>query len=253
MFDFTNKKNECDKLKKELDTYRPLPKESVKQLKDYYKISLTYTSNAIEGNSLTESETKVVIEDGLTIGGKPLRDHLEALGHAGAYDFIYDLAGMKKEISEEDILKIHHLFYEKIDEDNAGKYRKVRVFVSGTDFIFPPPSAVPALMEEFIQKIPNQIKQLHPVEFAAWLHFQFINIHPFVDGNGRVARLLMNLFLLKSGYVITIIPPVVRTDYIEIIRDCQKSGDPKQFYNLISNMVWESLKDYLRLIKGKTS
>ncbi|KAF0132556.1 MAG: filamentation induced by cAMP protein fic, partial [Candidatus Saganbacteria bacterium] len=96
-----------------------------------------------------------------------------------------------------------------------------------------------------------QRKKLHPIEFAAWMHNQFINIHPFVDGNGRVARLLMNLSLLRAGYVITIIPPVIRSDYIEIIRTAQKSDDPKPFYDLISNLVWEALKEQLRLIKGK--
>jgi len=251
MFEFTSKVKECDELKKELNSFRPFPPAVIKQLKEYYKISLTYTSNAIEGNSLTESETKVVIEDGLTIGGKPLRDHLEALGHALAYDFIYDLAGRKKEISEEDILKMHHLFYEKIDEDNAGIYRKVQVFVSGTDHVFPSPQSVPALMQDFIKQIPGKIKMLHPIEFAAWLHNEFVNIHPFVDGNGRVARLLMNLALLQSGYVITIIPPVIRSNYIETIKVCQKSGNPQRFYEFVSNMVWEALKEQIRLVKGK--
>lgn len=250
MFESTNKIKECDELKVKLDSYRPFSPLIVSQLQEYYKISLTYTSNAIEGNSLTESETKVVIEDGLTIGGKPLKDHLEALGHALAYDFIYNLANAKREISEGDILKLHHLFYEKIDEDNAGKYRKVPVFVSGTDYVFPAPDAVPALMKAFVENIAGQRKKLHPIEFAAWLHNQFVNIHPFIDGNGRVARLLMNLALLQSGYVITIIPPVIRPDYIGIIRTSQKSGDPRPFYDLISNLVWEALKEQLRLIKG---
>jgi Fic family protein len=250
MFDFSGKLKECDELKKELDSHRPYPAAVVSQLKEYYKISLTYTSNAIEGNSLTESETKVVIEDGLTIGGKPLKDHLEALGHALAYDFIYSLAGGKKEISETDILKMHQLFYEKIDEENAGKYRKVRVFVSGTDFSFPSPEAVPGQMKKLIEEIPFQRNKLHPIEFSAWLHFRFVNIHPFIDGNGRVARLIMNLALLQSGYVITIVPPVVRPQYIEIIKSSQKSDNPRPFYDLISNLVWEALKEQLRLVKG---
>jgi len=250
-FQFTNRIKECDELKKELDSYRPLHQNVVKQLKEYYKISLTYTSNAIEGNSLTESETKVIIEDGLTIGGKPLKDHLEALGHALAYDHISSLASAKTDITEKDILKLHHLFYEKIDEDNAGKYRKIPVFVSGTDFVFPAPAKVPVLMKKFVAAIGQTKKKLHPVEFAAWLHDQFIDIHPFVDGNGRVARLLMNLALLQTGYVITIIPPVMRSNYIEIVRTGQKGGNPRPFYDFISNLVWEALKEQLRLIKGK--
>jgi len=251
MFEFEDKIKDCDLLKKELDSHRPFSQDILKQLKEYYKISLTYTSNAIEGNSLTESETKVVIEDGVTIGGKPLRDHLEALGHALAYDYIYDLIKSRKNISEEDVLKMHHLFYEKIDEEKAGKYRKVQVFVSGTDYVFPKAVAVPALMSKFVGEIPAMVKKLHPVKFAAWLHMQFVNIHPFVDGNGRVARLLLNLALLQTGYVVTIIPPVVRANYIDIVKSCQKSGKLEAFYDFTSNMVWEALKEQLRLIKGK--
>lgn len=248
MFQFTNKIKEADALKQELDTYRPLKPEVAKQLKEYYKIGLTYTSNAIEGNSLTESETKVVIEDGLTIGGKPLKDHLEALGHAQAYDFLFEIVQKSKEISEADILKFHQLFFEKIDEEKAGKYRQVKVFVSGTDFLFPSPAQVPILMKEFVAQISNKKTALHPIEFAAWLHQRLVDIHPFVDGNGRVARLLMNLALLQAGYVVTIVPPIVRADYIELVRSAQK-GSPQPFADFISNMVWESLKEYLRLIK----
>jgi Fic family protein len=251
IFQFTNKIKECDELKQELDSFRPFSQKVITQLKEYYKIGLTYTSNAIEGNSLTESETKVVIEDGLTIGGKPMKDHLEVLGHAAAYDFIYELIGIKKELSEEDILKIHRLFYEKIDEDNAGNYRKVPVFVSGTDYVFPAPTAVPALMKAFVGEVAGQRKKLHPIEFAAWLHDRFVNIHPFIDGNGRVARLLMNLALLQTGYVITVVPPVIRPNYIGTIKAAQKSGVSQPFYDLISNLVWEALKEQIRLIKGK--
>ena len=250
MFEFTNKMEECNKLKNELDSFRPFSPSVITQLKEYYKINLTYTSNAIEGNSLTESETKVVIEDGITIGGKPLRDHLEAIGHASAYDFIYDLAKDQKDILEDDILKMHRLFYEKIDENNAGKYRKVQVFVSGTDHAFPKPEVVSTLMKDFIKNIQTRRKNLHPIALAAWLHYQFVNLHPFVDGNGRVARLLMNLALLRSGYVITVIPPTIRSRYIDIVKTCQKEGDPLLFIDFMSNMVWEGLKEQLRLLKG---
>ncbi|MCX5750476.1 MAG: Fic family protein [Candidatus Saganbacteria bacterium] len=251
MFEFENKIKECELLKKELDAFRPFPGPVISQLKEYYKINLTYTSNNIEGNSLTESETKVVIEDGITIGGKPLKDHLEALGHALAYDFIYALVEKKKGISEQAILKTHHLFYEKIDEDNAGKYRQVQVFVSGTDDVFPTPQTVPALMSEFAKEMPVMQKKLHPIEFAAWLHCKLVNIHPFIDGNGRVARLLLNLALLQAGYVITIIPPTIRLQYIETVKTCQKSGNSQPFYGLISNMVWEALKEQQGMIRGK--
>src|SRR3990167_6755176 len=120
-----------DAIKSVLDSYRPFPEHVVQQLRDYYRIGLTYTSNAIEGNTLTESETKVVIEDGITIGGKSLREHYEAVGHAKAYDHIYSL--LDKPVSEKDILFLHKLFFEQIDAENAGRYRHKNVIITGTD------------------------------------------------------------------------------------------------------------------------
>ena len=122
-------------MKSVLDSYRPFPEHVVQQLRDYYRIGLTYTSNAIEGNTLTESETKVVIEDGLTIGGKSIREHSEAIGHARAYDHIYSL--LNKALSEEDVLYLHRLFFQQIEPENAGKYRQRNVIIIGTDFLPP--------------------------------------------------------------------------------------------------------------------
>src|SRR3990167_7891891 len=124
-----------DAIKSVLDSYRPFPEHVVQQLRDYYRIGLTYTSNAIEGNTLTESETKVIIEDGLTIGGKSLREHFEVVGHAKAYDHIYLL--LNQNIMEEEVLFLHRLFFLQIDMKNAGKYRKQNVIITGTDFLPP--------------------------------------------------------------------------------------------------------------------
>jgi len=198
---------------------------------------------------LTETETKVVLEDGLTIAGKPLKDHYEASGHSEAFDFIYDLA-KKKTITEKDILTIHRLFYYRLDEDNAGKYRKVPVIITGTEYVPPAPGKVSANMKKFVAKIPAMRKKLHTVVSAARLHEELVNIHPFVDGNGRTARLLMNLSLFQAGYTITVIPPVVRVDYIACIKRSQTGKkDDTDFVNFISCMVYESTKDYLRLLK----
>lgn len=236
-----------DKLQEKIKGHRPLDAYEVKQLKDYYRIGLTYTSNALEGNSLTESETKVVIEDGITIGGKPLKDHFEAIGHSEAFDLLYKLAE-SQEIMETDILTLHKLFYYRIDVETAGKYRKRNVIITGTDFTPPAPAAVPLAMQEFIGNIPS-LRTLHPVEYAAMLHLQLVNIHPFIDGNGRTARLLMNIALLQAGYPITIIPPIIRGDYISALRDSNK-GDNQPFINFISCCVWESQKEYLRLLES---
>ncbi|MBI5554688.1 MAG: Fic family protein [Elusimicrobia bacterium] len=247
---YENRIKEIDELKSKIDRHRPLSPHALEQLKEYYRISFTYTSNAVEGNSLTETETKIVIEDGITVGGKPLKDHYEAMGHSEAYSFLYDLA-KNREITEDNILKLHHLFYYRIDEDNAGKYRKVNVLITGSSFKPPAASQIPALMKKFINDLPSLRGKYHPVEFSARLHKELVTIHPFVDGNGREARLLMNLALLQTGYVITIIPPVLRNDYINAIKKSQiKPKDDNYFINFISSMVSESMKEYIRLLEG---
>ncbi len=235
-------------LQLQINQLRPLDRDSLLQLREYYRIGLTYSSNALEGNTLTESETKVVIEDGLTVSGKPLRDHLEAIGHSEAFDMLYELS-QSETIDEEAILNLHRLFYYRINADNAGSYRTKSVIITGTSYVPPPPSKIPTTMKAFCEQIPLKIKTLHSVHFAAWLHIQLATIHPFIDGNGRTARLLMNLALMQSGYPITIIPPMLRSDYIAALQT-SNSGDNKLFNNLLSNMVWEAQREYLRLVKN---
>lgn len=245
---FENRLHDVDRLQEKIRAHRPLTAAESRQLREYYRIGLTWSSNALEGNTLTETETKVVLEDGITIGGKPLRDHFEAVGHSEAFDLLCRLAG-GTEITEADILSMHRLFYHRIDEANAGKYRRERIIVTGTDFAFPPPSRLKTLMRRFVAEIPELRAARHPVEFAALLHARLVNIHPFQDGNGRTARLLMNLALLQSGYPITIIPPVIRADYLEAVKDGNRE-DFGPFINLVSCMVYESQKEYLRLLKN---
>lgn len=238
---------EIDELKAKIDCYRPLHDDTLKQIQEYYKIGLTYSSNALEGNTLDLAETKVVIEDGLTINGKPIRDHLETLGHASAFNELLKLA-KSNTITEENIKNLHKIFYAKIDFDNAGNYRKTPVIVTGTDVDFPLPKELNNKMQEFVLKIPQLKQDLHPVEYAAMIHALFVNIHPFVDGNGRVARLIMNLALLQSGYNIAIIPPVVRADYIRALQE-SNHANYQPFINFISEMVLEAQKEYLRIIE----
>jgi Fic family protein len=247
---FDNRLQDVDRLQEEISRLRPLGKKALAQLRDYYKIGLTWASNALEGSSLTESETKVILEDGITVGGKPLREHLEALGHAEAFGLLYRLA-KKREISEADILRLHRLFYYRIDPQNAGHYRREPALITGAVIELPPPSRIKAEMEAFIRETPALRAARHPVEFAALLHLRLVSIHPFIDGNGRTARLLMNLSLLQDGFPITIIPPVVRPDYIETLK-ASNSGDNRPFVNLISSMVYEAQRDYLRLFKTLT-
>lgn len=237
---------EIDKLQEEINAFRPLPASTIKQLKEYYRVGLTYASNALEGNSLTETETKVVLEDGITIGGKPIKDYYEALGHSEAYDYIYKLA-KDKDWTEGDVKKLHKFFYHRIDQTRAGRYRKEKVFISGSQYTLPVPEKVPALMKEFIVKIKDAEKKRHPVEYSAIAHKDLVFIHPFIDGNGRVARLLMNLILLQKNFVIAIIPPILRREYIQVLENAHT--DDASFIEFIARAVRETQKDYLRLLR----
>jgi Fic family protein len=225
---------------------RPLAPETLRSLRDYYRVGLTFSSNAMEGNSLTESETKVVIEDGLTIEGKPLRDVYEAVGHARAYDHLHQLA-THKTLEEQDILELHRLFYQQIEPEYAGRYRTVPVFISGSQYPVTPPQKVGAEMRKFVKWFNKQENKLHPVEFAALAHKQFVFIHPFVDGNGRLARLLMNLALLRNEYSIALIPALLRREYIACLELAHT--DDKTFKEFIADRVISTQLDLLRLLK----
>jgi len=245
---FANRIKQVDQLQQEINQKRPLRAHALKQLKEYFRIGLTYSSNAIEGNSLTETETKIVIEDGITIGGKPLKDHFEAIGHSDAFDLLYKLA-KQPDITERNILDLHKLFYFRIDQANAGRYRRVGVVVTGSTLQLPRPAEIRQRMQEWMGDTQDKRSAIHPIENAALLHIGLVGIHPFIDGNGRTARLLMNLALMQAGYPITIIPPVLRNDYIDALK-ASNSGNQQPFINLLSNMVHESQRDYLRLLQN---
>jgi Fic family protein len=234
-----------DSLKDDLDQHRPLRGTILQQLKDYYRIGSTYSSNALEGNTLTESETKVVIEEGITIGGKPLRDHLEAIGHAQAYDHIYLL--LEKKISEEDVLHLHKQFFSGIDAENAGQYRKTNVIITGTDYLPPDYHKVPALMKRHMANINKRPNNQHPLIRAADLHSEFESIHPFVDGNGRIGRLLLSLMTIRHGYCPVIIPPVRRAEYIQAIKRANKK-DLEPLRKLIESVVYEEMRSLKRIL-----
>ena len=242
MTDLQKKYSQADENNRILSAYRPLPPETLKSLREYYRVGLTYTSNALEGNSLTESETKVVIEDGLTIEGKPLRDHYEAVGHARAYDYIYNITE-KEGLAEEDILSLHRLFYQQIDAEKAGHYRNVNVYISGSRYAVAAVSKIPAEMQKLVKWYNENEKKLHPVELAATLHQRFV----YIDGNGRVARLLMNLALLRNGYTIAIIPAILRHEYIYSLETAHTR--PEVFTDFIADRVIATQLDLLRLMR----
>ena len=237
-----------DSNKAAIDQIRPFEGAYLRQLREYYRIGLTWTSNAIEGNSLTEMETKILLEDGLTVGGKPLRDTLEAVGHSLAYDYMFSLL-KERRITVKDIKELHHLFFKNIDEVHAGVWRDINIIVTGSDYEFPSPDELDGLMNELGRWIENERDTMHPVCFAAMLHLKFVTIHPYIDGNGRVARLLMNAALIQDGYMLAIVPPVLRHDYMSSIRLYQMKGDAVPFCDLMADRVLESEKEIMRLLK----
>ena len=238
-----------DPLKSALDSHRPFSAHVVKQLKDYYRIGLTYTSNAIEGNTLTESETKVVIEDGLTIGGKSLREHYEVLGHAKAYDHIYSL--LDRTITEEDVLSLHKLFFKQIDSENAGRYRQRNVIITGTDYLPPDYHDVPELMKKYIANFNRIDSDKHSLELASDLHAEFESIHPFIDGNGRIGRLLLSILTMKNGYCPVIIPPIRRSEYITAMKKSNK-GDLITLRVFILSIIYEEMKSLKKVVESLT-
>lgn len=235
-----------DCFQNEINTLRPFEGEMLDQIKDYYRIGLTWTSNALEGNSLTESETKVILEDGLTVGGKPLRDILEAVDHARSYNFMFSLLKSHR-IDGEAVLRMHELFYQNIEPAYAGRYRDIKVIITGSHYPTTAPEKLEREMSRLFEWADRERDQIHPVEFAAELHRRFVFIHPFKDGNGRVARLLMNLALIQEGYLPAVIPPVLRMDYISLLERAHR--DPHDFIEFIAERELESQKEILRLFQ----
>lgn len=237
--------------KQKLDSFRPLPPELVKNLDEWFKVELTFTSNAIEGNTLTRAETALVIEKGLTVQGKSLIEYLEATNHAEALDYVKTLVAKKRQsISEQDILEIHRLILNKIEAGNAGRYRTQHARLTETDVVLPNPIKVPDLMEEFVSWLVGDNSD-HIVKIGADAHYKLVSIHPFSDGNGRTSRLLMNLLLMQEGYPPAIIRKEDRLAYVNALEKAQKGGGLDDFYRLIYGAVDRSLDIYLEALEER--
>lgn len=234
--------------KERLDLFRPFPSEIIKNLKEWFTVELTYTSNAIEGNTLTRAETAMVIERGLTVGGKPLKDHIEASNHKQALDYIYNLVD-KKIITLDDIFSLHGLILKRIDDVSAGCLRSVSVRISGSTVIFPNPAKLPKLMDDFEGWLQNT--PLEVVDKAIQAHYQLVTIHPFTDGNGRTARLLMNFLLMQQGYPPIIVAPKNRLNYINSLEKAQLSGNMTDYITLMYKLLDQSLNIYLEALENK--
>ena len=236
-----------DELKLKLDSFRPLDLSIVKNLHEDLVLRWTYHSNAIEGNTLTLKETKVALE-GITIGGKTLREHFEAINHKDAILFMEDLAQKEDKLSEYSIKQIHSLILKNIDDENKGKYRTTNVIISGAEHKPPQSFEVQSKMQEFIKKYNENITKLHPIELASFVHIEFVKIHPFIDGNGRTSRLLMNLELIKAGF-----PPVVikledRLEYYKALDIANNENDYKPFLELMKKVIEKSFEPYFYIL-----
>jgi len=240
-----------DKFKAELDACRPLPPLTVASLRRKLSLNWTYNSNAIEGNTLTLLETKVVIEDGITIGKKTMREHLEAINHGEAIQFVEDLVTKAEPINEWNIRNIHQLVLKGIDQENAGQYRNVDVEITGASFTPPTHFVLPDKMAELMRWYREDAQQLHPIDRAAQLHTRFVEIHPFVDGNGRTARLLLNFELMREGYPVAIILREDRLDYFKALEKACVERDYTDFTEMVANRVMRSLNLYLAVSANK--
>ena len=238
--------DEVDGLKRKLDSKRPIPKKTLKSLKESINLEWTYNSNGIEGNTLTLRETQVVLE-GITVGGKSIKEHLEAINHEKAIIYLDELVQDNKPITEWNIKNIHQLILKEIDNENAGRYRRENVTIKGVTHIPPDYIKIPELMEKLILNYETWNKY-HPIIQVALLYGELVKIHPFVDGNGRTSRLIMKLDLMNHGYNPVIIKKENRLEYYEALDKAHTAGNYTDFIKIINKLEIEMLNKYLELL-----
>lgn len=232
-----------------LNDLRPLPQSALKKIQDHFRIEMTYNSNAIEGNSLTLKETFLVINEGITVKGKPLKDHLEARDHYLTLNYLYDLVenGKHHTMSEHLIRSMHQLIMQETDKEWAGVYRNANVIISGADSIPPDALEVAHKMKQLIDWVKGNKSNLHIIELAALLHHKLVFIHPFFDGNGRTSRIIMNLLLMQYGFPLVIILKNDRKKYYNVLSQADKINY-KPLVQFIAQSVERSLDLYLKTL-----
>jgi Fic family protein len=233
-----------DTKKSQLDELRPLPLAAVNRLKEQILVEWIYNSNAIEGSTITLHETKLILETGLTIGGKSLREHFEVINHRDAIEYVEALTNSNELPTPFHIRQIHKLVLTQIDNDSAGKYRETQVLIAGAAHTPPESWRVPQQMDEWGQWLTDNHSTHHIVELAALAHHRLVAIHPFLDGNGRTARLLMNLILMRQGYPPTVILRTNRQQYYRVLAEAD-AGKPRSLVNFVGRAVERSLTLYL--------
>ena len=247
-------KNRLEEKLAKLNKLRPLPKSAVQKLREKFQIEMTYNSNAIEGNSLTLKETFLVINEGITIKGKPLKDHLEAKDHQAALEYLYDLVDKDKKhtISEVLIRNLHQIIIQETDKEWAGRYRNANVIIGGAKHTPPDALQVPQKMRDLIIWLNSQKSKTNIIELSALLHHKLVHIHPFFDGNSRTARLTMNLPLMHAGYPLVIILKNDRKKYYDVL-DKADSGKYEPLVKFISQSIERSLDIYLKTLTPSTT
>lgn len=237
-----------DDLLQQLNNCRPLTQGEVERLRDEFLIEFTYNSNAIEGNTLTLQETALIIKEGITIAEKPLKDHLEVIGHTEAYYYVEEIIKQKTPLSEKIIKDIHSIVLMDKPQDK-GIYRRVPVRIMGAVHEPPQPYLVPVQMEQLIAEYQEMQQTMHTIERVALFHLKFEAIHPFIDGNGRTGRLLLNFELMKEGYPAVNVKFADRRRYYDCFTAYHKpGGNPEAMVKMIAGYVQESLERYLEII-----
>lgn len=237
--------------KAQLDGLRPLPVAAVNRLRDEILIEWIYNSNAIEGSTITLQETRLILESGLTVGGKSLREHFEVINHRDAIQYVEGLIQDPGPITAFHVRQIYKLILAHVDDENAGNYRKTQVHIAGVPLIPPEPWLVAKLMTEWGDWVASSEKSFHPVALAAQAHHRLVAIHPFVDGNGRTARLVMNLLLMRNGYPPAVILRVNRRQYYSVLAQAD-NGKPGPLVNFVGRAVEHGLNLYLEACIPRT-
>lgn len=245
-----SKLEKIDVLHKIWNDKRPLDGTQLTKMKQYFNIQYTHQSNQIEGNTLSLQETMLVVSDGLTISGKSMREHLEAVNHSEAIDYIGDLIKGHNDFSKRTLFEIHSLILRGIDQKYAGRMRNVPVRITGSEHEPPMPYLLDKLLEDYFIFYERNKKILHPVILAAEMHERLVSIHPFIDGNGRTSRLVMNFHLLKNGYTVTSLKGDrhSRLEYYRSLEECQVENKYERFYNLIIDRVIYSLEEHISMV-----
>ena len=240
---------QADQLHAQWLTKKPLNRLQIEKMQAYFHTAYTYESNKIEGNTLSLSETHLVINDGITIGGKSMREHLEAINHNDAIELMFELVNNKITFNAFYLKQIHQLVLKGIDQKNAGVYRTVPVRISGSAHVPPEPYLIDQLMEDYFLFYEMQKHVLHPIILAAEMHERLVSIHPFIDGNGRTSRLVMNLILLQHGYTLVNLKgdPAQKMNYFKALEAVQVNHENIHFHRLIAEHAIESLMEHIEL------